>query len=88
MKKIWPFSFYFLFFAAIASFGPYMVLYYQSLEFTGTQIGLLTGLRQRSFMDWFCRQKPQAPAGNEYFHVGGDCRIVLVSLSQNLCTGF
>jgi PPP family 3-phenylpropionic acid transporter len=44
MKKIWPFSFYFLYFAAIASFGPYMVLYYQSLKFSGTQIGLLTGI--------------------------------------------
>lgn len=44
MKKIWPFSFYFLYFAAIASFGPYLVLYYQSLEFTGAQIGVLTGI--------------------------------------------
>jgi len=44
MKKIWPFSFYFLYFAAIASYSPYMVLYYQSVGLSGTQIGLLTGI--------------------------------------------
>jgi PPP family 3-phenylpropionic acid transporter len=44
MRKIWPFSFYFLYFAAVASHAPYMVLFYQSLEFSGTQIGLLTGI--------------------------------------------
>ena len=44
MKKIWPFSFYFLFFAAIAAYSPYMVLYLQSLEFTGTQIGVMIGI--------------------------------------------
>lgn len=41
MKRIWPFTFYLLYFAANASFLPYLVLYYQSLNFTGTQIGLL-----------------------------------------------
>jgi PPP family 3-phenylpropionic acid transporter len=40
----WPFSFYFLFFAGVASHGPYRVLYYQSLSFSGTQIGLLAGI--------------------------------------------
>lgn len=44
MKKIWPFSFYFLYFAALASFMPFIVLFYQELEFSGTQIGLLTGI--------------------------------------------
>lgn len=44
MKKFWPFAFYFLFFAAIASYSPYMVLYFQSIGLTGTQIGLLTGI--------------------------------------------
>ncbi len=46
MKKIWPFSFYFLYFAAFSSLMPYLVLLYQELNFTGTQIGLLTGLPQ------------------------------------------
>jgi PPP family 3-phenylpropionic acid transporter len=41
---VWPFSFYFLFFAGVASFFPYLVLYYQSLSFTGAQIGLLAGI--------------------------------------------
>ena len=41
MKKIYPFSFYFLYFGAGACFFPYIVLYYQSLGFTGAQIGLL-----------------------------------------------
>ena len=44
MKKIWPFSFYFLYFAAMSSLLPYIVLFYQDLNFSGTQIGLLTGI--------------------------------------------
>lgn len=44
MKKYTPFAFYFLFFAASAAFMPYLVPYYQSLEFNGAQIGLLTSL--------------------------------------------
>ena len=44
MKKIWPFTFYFLYFAAFASLLPYFVLFYQGLGFNGTQIGLLTGV--------------------------------------------
>ncbi|HEY5729280.1 MAG TPA: major facilitator superfamily domain-containing protein 6 [Anaerolineales bacterium] len=44
MKKIVPFSFYFLYFAAFASLLPYFVLFYQSLGFSGAQIGLLTGV--------------------------------------------
>lgn len=45
MKKLFfPFSFYFLFYAAMASFMPFIVLFYQQLKFNGTQIGLLTGV--------------------------------------------
>lgn len=44
MKKYWPFAFYFLYFAAIASYSPYMVLYFQSIGLTGAQIGLITGI--------------------------------------------
>ncbi|OGO44183.1 MAG: hypothetical protein A2W37_06520 [Chloroflexi bacterium RBG_16_63_12] len=44
MRKTWPFTFYFLFFAGVAFLAPFIVLYYQSLGFTGTQIGLLAGL--------------------------------------------
>ncbi len=44
MKKIWPFSFYFLYFAALSSFFPFIVLFYQELKFNGAQIGLLTGI--------------------------------------------
>jgi len=44
MKKIWPFSFYFLYYAALSSFFPFIVLFYQDLKFNGTQIGLLTGI--------------------------------------------
>jgi len=44
MKKIWPFSFYFLYFAAFSSLLPYIVLFYQSLNFDGTEIGLLAGV--------------------------------------------
>lgn len=43
-KFAWPFSFYFLIFAGMATYRPYLVLYYQSLSFTGTQIGLLVGI--------------------------------------------
>jgi PPP family 3-phenylpropionic acid transporter len=44
MKKIWPFSFYFLYYAALSSLIPFIVLFYQQLRFNGTQIGLLTGI--------------------------------------------
>lgn len=44
MRKIWPFSISFFFFAGVAFVGPFAVLYYQSLGFSGAQIGLLTGL--------------------------------------------
>jgi PPP family 3-phenylpropionic acid transporter len=44
MRKIYPFSFYLLYFGANASLFPYWVLYYQRLGFTGTQIGLLSAL--------------------------------------------
>jgi len=44
MKKIWPFSFYFLYFAALAFLMPFLVLFYQGLGFDGLQIGLLTGV--------------------------------------------
>jgi PPP family 3-phenylpropionic acid transporter len=44
MKKIWPFSFYLLYFGAGACVFPYFVLYYQSLGFTGVQIGILSAI--------------------------------------------
>jgi PPP family 3-phenylpropionic acid transporter len=44
MRKIWPFTFNFFWFASGACVLPYIVLYYQGLGFTGTQIGLLTGI--------------------------------------------
>lgn len=44
MKRIWPFTFYFLYFAALASLLPFFVLFYQGLHFNGAQIGLLTGI--------------------------------------------
>lgn len=44
MKRIWPFTFYFLYFAAFASLLPFFVLFYQGLGFSGGQIGLLAGV--------------------------------------------
>src|SRR5687767_3292223 len=44
MKKIWPFLFYFFFFAAASGLFPFTALYYQSIGLSGPQIGLLTGL--------------------------------------------
>ncbi len=44
MKKIWPFTFYFLYFAALSSVMPFLVLFYEGLGFNGTEIGLLTGI--------------------------------------------
>jgi PPP family 3-phenylpropionic acid transporter len=44
MRKLWPFTFNFLLYACTAFVSPFMVLYYQGLGFTGTQIGLLTGM--------------------------------------------
>lgn len=44
MKKAWLFSFNFLLNSAIAFAAPFIVLFYQELGFSGTQIGLLTGI--------------------------------------------
>jgi PPP family 3-phenylpropionic acid transporter len=44
VKKIWPFTLDFLYFAALSAAMPYFVLFYQGLGFNGAQIGLLTGL--------------------------------------------
>ena len=44
MKKASAFTFYFLYYAAIASLGPFVVLFYRQLGFTGAQIGLLAGM--------------------------------------------
>jgi len=44
MKKASAFTFYLLYYAAIASLGPFIVLFYQQLGFTGAQIGLLAGM--------------------------------------------
>lgn len=44
MRKRWPFTFNIVLFAAVAFVSPFMVLYYQDLGFTGTQIGVLTGI--------------------------------------------
>ena len=44
MKKIYPFSFYLLYFGANACFLPYLILYYQGLGFSGAQIGLLSAV--------------------------------------------
>jgi PPP family 3-phenylpropionic acid transporter len=45
MKKMgWSFTFYFLYFAALAFMAPFIVLYYRQLNFSGAQIGLLAGL--------------------------------------------
>ena len=44
MNRAWPFSLNFLIFAAVAFIAPFLVLYYQSLGFNGTQIGILAGL--------------------------------------------
>lgn len=44
MKKTWPFTLNFLLYATMAFVLPFLALYYQSLDFTGAQIGLLLGL--------------------------------------------
>ncbi|MBN1266277.1 MAG: MFS transporter [Anaerolineales bacterium] len=43
-KLLWPFSFNFFHFAAVAAVTPFLVLYYRKLGFNGDQIGLLTGI--------------------------------------------
>lgn len=44
MKKIWPFLFYFLYYAAVSGVFPFAALYYQSIGLSGAQVGLLLGL--------------------------------------------
>ncbi|MCK7519702.1 MAG: MFS transporter [Ignavibacteriales bacterium] len=61
MRKIWPFSFYFLYFAAMASLLPFFVLFYQSLGFSGAQIGLLTGIPPLDHFAGAPRSGPDLP---------------------------
>jgi PPP family 3-phenylpropionic acid transporter len=44
MPNGWPFAFYFWQFAGVAFASPFVVLYFQSLGFSGLQIGLLIGI--------------------------------------------
>jgi len=44
MSKLWPFGANVLFFAAAACVLPFLILYYERLNFSGPQIGLLTGI--------------------------------------------
>ena len=44
LKKFWPFSYYFIYYAGMAAFIPYLVLYYQNIGFSGAQIGLLVAI--------------------------------------------
>lgn len=50
MKKIYPFTYYLLYFGANACLYPYWILYYQSLGFKGAQIGLLTAIGPLIFL--------------------------------------
>jgi PPP family 3-phenylpropionic acid transporter len=44
MRKALPFSFYFAYFAAAAFLQPYIIVYFDTLGFSGAQIGLLAGM--------------------------------------------
>jgi PPP family 3-phenylpropionic acid transporter len=44
MKRTSPFIFYLFYYAALAFYMPFIVLYFQGLGFNGAQIGLLTGI--------------------------------------------
>lgn len=42
MRRLWPFTFYFLYFAALSAFQPYIVLYWQTIGLNGAQIGVVS----------------------------------------------
>ena len=44
MKRTWPFMFYLVYFSAAVFLQPNIVVYFQKLGFSGTQIGLLASL--------------------------------------------
>jgi PPP family 3-phenylpropionic acid transporter len=44
MKKALPFSFYLAYFAAAAFIQPYIIVYFDTLGFSGAQIGVLAGM--------------------------------------------
>ncbi len=43
-KIIYPKAFYFLFFGAVSALTPYLPLYYEQINLTGKQIGMLAGI--------------------------------------------
>ncbi len=44
MKRALPFTFYFIYFAAAAFLQPYIIVYFDTLGFSGAQIGLLAAI--------------------------------------------
>jgi PPP family 3-phenylpropionic acid transporter len=44
VRRAWPFTFNFLFFAGSATVSPFVILYYQGLGLSGAQIGILAGV--------------------------------------------
>jgi PPP family 3-phenylpropionic acid transporter len=44
MKRALPFTFYFAYFAAAAFLQPYIIVYFDTLGFSGAQIGVLAGM--------------------------------------------
>ena len=44
VNKVWSFTAYFWTYAGFAAIVPLLVLFYEDLEFSGTQIGVLVGL--------------------------------------------
>jgi PPP family 3-phenylpropionic acid transporter len=44
LRRVWLPAFYFLYYAAGASFSPFLVIYYKDLGLSGGQIGMLTAL--------------------------------------------
>lgn len=80
-NRFWPFSFFFIVSAAAAVYRPYLVLYFQSLSFSGAQIGLLVGVAPLVMMISLPLMTGLADRRNRHrFIMGLSLLIVVLSL--------
>jgi PPP family 3-phenylpropionic acid transporter len=76
MKKLWPFILNALLFAGVASGLPFLVLYYQSVGFTGAQIGLLNGMTPLIVLFSIALWTGLADATRRHRLIVGSCLLV------------
>ena len=82
MKRIYPFTFYLVYYASAVFFQPFVILFFQELGFTGTQIGFLAGTIPLVVMVSAPLWTGIADAGNRHKLIMGMAILVTVLLTS------